>query len=167
MKKRLLKKRKGKVSQKSIFDELTLAEISDRVINAGQGVLLKSSSPKISLSYSSKKSATRYNDNCLTGTDRELFSPDDVYVLNYDNGTLGFYKINDTETIGENKAYLIDVGTLNQDCFVLDESCISTEIDQKTSDCLPSKDVLYDIQGRRIKDMKKGLYIVNGRKVVR
>ena len=148
-------------------NELTLAEISDRVINAGQGVLLKSSSPKISLSYSSKKSATRYNDNCLTGTDRELFSPDDVYVLNYDNGTLGFYKINDTETIGENKAYLIDVGTLNQDCFVLDESRITTEIDQKTSDCLPSKVVLYDIQGRRIKDLKRGLYIVNGRKVVR
>ena len=107
-----------------------------------------------------------YATNSLTGTDNGVVNPGNAFALGYsaDNG-VGFYKLTDTGIIGANKAYLTYDGTLDtREFFTFGEA---NGIDATAIDHSPlTIDHYYDLQGRRVDHPTKGLYIVNGRKVV-
>ena len=84
-----------------------------------------------------------------------------VYVLNGTNGA-GFYKLKSTGTIGANKAYLTYSGAGAREFFLFDEA---TGIEMPTVEDVNADAVVYDLQGRRVVNPTKGLYIVNGKKV--
>lgn len=141
---------------------LTLKEVPNREIPATKAVILKSSSATITLTPAS--TTATLDGNALQGTATELMNPGNAYVLNKKNGVVGFYKLSSTGTIGANKAYLTYSGaSLTRSFFGFDET---TGIEMPTAEVIDADAVVYDLQGRRVAQPTKGLYIVNGKKVI-
>ncbi len=143
---------------------LTLTKVDDRIINAGQGVVLKSTDANIVLLTSDTQSATSYATNSLTGTDTQITNPGNAYVLGYANSILGFYKLSASGTIKAHKAYLTYAGGGAPEFFDLDGNV--TGIKAIDNGQLTIDNAVYDLQGRLVSKPTKGLYIVNGKKVI-
>jgi hypothetical protein len=82
-----------------------------------------------------------------------------------ENEVAGFYKKDNEFKVYSNKAYLQVPGVSGARSIVLDfggeTGILETENgDVKTENC-------YDLSGRRVQKALKGVYIVNGKKVVR
>ena len=147
---------------------LTMNEISDGIVNQGKGVVLKGSASSIVLKEVTSASTDEdYGTNSLTGTDNGVVNPGNAFALGYsaDNG-VGFYKLTDTGIIGANKAFLTYDGTLDaREFFTFGQD--ANGIDATAIDHSPlTIDHYYDLQGRRVDHPTKGLYIINGKKVV-
>ena len=91
------------------------------------------------------------------------------YILAKKNGNVGFYPLSGKGTLKPYSAYLQlhkDAGSrglvLNFEEEGTPTGVGHTEITESTE----MADAIYDLQGRRIEKPKKGLYIVNGRKVM-
>ena len=149
-------------------NSLTLTEIDDKVITAGQAVILKSTGANFSMTTSAAVSAADYSDNALEGVDvaTAVSAGFKYYVLSNENSTLGFYHYTGA-TLGANKAFI----------KVLDDSTapsyLSFNFGSETTDIAgvrcKTADVrsnVYNLAGQRVMQPTKGLYIVNGKKVV-
>ena len=144
---------------------IEMTEISDRIVKSGQGVVLKkTASGSITMTPTSSNSSDDYSGNSLTGTMTSITNPGNAYVLNYKAATgAGFYKLSSGGTIGANKAYLVS-GAGAPEFFGFDGNTTSiNEVRGKMEDVSGE---YYDLQGRRVSQPTKGLYIVNGKKVV-
>ena len=87
-----------------------------------------------------------------------------IYVLNTGKKGAGFYKLADDGTVPANKAYLVYDGAAGaRDYFLFDET---TAISAPLVNSEEVNSEVYDLQGRRVNTPTKGVYIVNGRKVV-
>ncbi len=146
------------VYQVSLTDKaLTLTKVDDRIINAGQGVVLKSTDANIVLLTSDTESATSYATNSLTGTDTEITNPGNAYVLNNGKSGLGFYKLSIDGTIEAHKAYLTYAGGGARGFIGFDET---TGVNEVRSIMTEGRCDYFDLQGRRVSQPTKGLYIV-------
>ncbi len=142
---------------------ITMTEITDGIVNSGQGVVLKNTSASITMTPNASASAGDYSTNSLTGTMTSITNPGNAYVLNYKAATgAGFYKLGASGTIGANKAYLVS-GAGAPEFFSF--SGETTGIDATLVNSEKVNSVVYDLQGRRVVNPTKGLYIVNGKKV--
>ena len=141
-------------------DQLTLTEVPNREIPAGKAVILKSSAATINLTPAT--TSQTLDGNQLQGTTAEMTGADgNIYVLNKGTNGVGFYKLSASGTIGANKAYLVGP-TAAREFFLFDEA---TGIEMPTAEDVNADAVFYDLQGRRVQNPTKGLYIVNGKKV--
>ncbi len=113
-----------------------------------------------------------YTENGLVGLLTASEVPADSYVLQYNDGVVGFYKTTEAITGTANRCYLDldDVSTevpsgarafVGFGIFGGDTTGINTVKDsqQKTES-------FYNLSGQRISQPTKGIYIVNGKKVV-
>lgn len=141
---------------------LTLTAVPNREIPATKAVILKSSSATITLTPAS--TTETLEGNSLTGTTAAMTgAAGNIYVLNNGTQGVGFYKLKSTGTIGANKAYLTYSGSLAPEFFGFDGNTTSiNEVRGKMEDVSGE---YYDLQGRRVSQPTKGLYIVNGKKV--
>ena len=91
-------------------------------------------------------------------------SGSDYYVLSYQASKLSFYKYSGA-TLGANKAFFkIPANSSREFLDILGEV---TGIDGRWKMEDGRSDVYYDLNGRRVMNpTKKGIYIVNGSKVV-
>ena len=146
-------------------DAIEMNEIADGIVKRGEGVVLKSNSASISMTPTTEAATGNWDDNSLTGTMSSITNPGNAYVLNYTatNG-VGFYKLQSDGTIGANKAYLTYDGDLAREFFLFEEATGIETLDNLTIS--PIDNSVYDLQGRRVAQPTKGLYIVNGKKVV-
>ncbi len=143
-------------------NQLTMTEVANREIPAGKAVILKSTSSTITLTPAT--TTATLEGNALQGTATAITNPGNAYVLNKKNGVVGFYKLSSTGTIGANKAYLTYSGGAGaREFFLFDEA---TGIEMPTVEDVNADAVVYDLQGRRVAQPTKGLYIVNGKKIV-
>ncbi len=143
-----------------------LAKISVKgsTIPANTGLLLKGEGecfiPVI------ETSSTDVSANKLVGCNSTtLISPNTGYVLLADP-KLGFYKNNNAFNVGANTAYLpvdFDTSTAHFSFFCFDEETTVIKAIEKTQH---ENGIYFDLQGRSIVQPSKGLYIVNGKKVV-
>ena len=86
---------------------------------------------------------------------------------------MGFYKLKSGKTVGVGKAYLTYTAGARE-FFDFNETTGLKAIDNGplgTQGRLPEQElttdnVVYDLQGRRVSQPAKGLYIVNGKKIV-
>jgi hypothetical protein len=138
---------------------LKLTEVSQA--NAGTPVILEGTY----YNKVAKATPAEMPDNDLKGTTEEMNgAAGNIYVLNKTNKNgVGFYKLKSTGTIGANKAYLVYDGALAREFFLFDEA---TGIEMPTVEDNADA-VVYDLQGRRVAQPTKGLYIVNGKKVIK
>ena len=86
----------------------------------------------------------------------------------------GFYKVTSDRAIPAGKAYLqIPTAWLNEETAseakavkLMFDDGESTGIDE-VNRVESKEEVIYDMQGRRVKNPSKGIYIINGKKVVK
>ena len=148
--------------------EIKMNEVSDRIAKSGQGVVLKKTTTgNFTMTLTETAPAGDFSSNNLDGTMTQINTTgaNDYYVLGGKNGA-GFYKLSNTSgTIGANKAYLTysgGGGAGAREFFLFDEA---TGIEIPTVEDVNADAVVYDLQGRRVVNPTKGLYIVNGKKV--
>ena len=146
--------------------EITMTEIPNRVALSGKGVVLKNTTTgSITMTKTETAPDVDYSGSSLTGTTAAMTgAAGNIYVLNNGTQGVGFYKLKSTGTIGANKAYLTYSGSLAPEFFGFDGN--TTGIDATLVNSEKVNSVVYDLQGRRVAQPTKGLYIVNGKKVV-
>ena len=136
------------------------------VLAASQPVILYSNSAVASLAISDAAGTPATGDNELAGTiAAESVTPNNNYVLgvNKEGSVVGFYKYGGTEMPGF-KAYLPVGATSSVKAFTFSFDDIQDAIRAIESD--NNNLEIYDIAGRRVPQAQKGLYIVNGKKVM-
>lgn len=149
------------------------ATVADGVVNltrtdlvpAGEGVLLYSKDAKTD-EVAVVESAPALTDNAFIGTLTDL-TLTEGYVLNEVNGVLGFYKAAAEGTlVAAGKAYLpTSVSEAKTLKVVFDGT---NGISDVVSEMGPQTDnVYYNLNGQRVAHPAKGLYILNGKKVIR
>ena len=147
---------------------ISLTEIGDRIVNQGQGVVLKKTTEgDFVMTKTASSSTDDYSTNSLTGTDKDVINLTNAYVLGYSSAAgVGFYKLAANGAIKANRAYLTYDGTLTRDYFNFEGA---TAISTATSESATQQH--FDLMGRRVLKPTKGLYIVrsqgkNGKKVM-
>ena len=145
---------------------LTLTEIDDKVITAGEAVILKSTGANFSMTTSAAASAADYSDNALEGVDvaTAVAAGFKYYVLSYENSTLGFYRYTGA-TLGANKAF-IKVADAGAPAFFSFNFGGGTTSLREMRNAEGEMRNVYNLSGQRVTQPTKGLYIVNGKKVV-
>ena len=149
--------------------KVSLTELTtDKIVNKDNAVLLKSTASPIVMTLTSTNSENVFTGNDLNGVSDPAGKTDDgkMYVLNYTaaNG-VGFYKLATGSKLGVGKAYLSYSGGGASNFFGLDDDG-TTGIDNGQWTIDNSDKVFYDLNGRRIMNPTKGIYIVNGKKVL-
>ena len=146
---------------------LTLHEVTDKIVDADNAVILKSTgNPVMTLTTSASSDSQA---NSLEGVSDPEGEDNDgyFYVLNYKAATgVGFYKLADGKKLGYGKAFLWYDSSSAPSFFGFGDD--ATSIKSLTPDPSPNGEgsEYYDLQGRRVAQPAKGLYIVNGKKVV-
>lgn len=107
-----------------------------------------------------------YTDGLLVGTFVDMEAPQDSYVLqNLANG-VKFYKVGagPKPTVKKNRAYLTsELGSLpffSPDNTEAEATSINDVFGNPDQEC-----AIYDLSGRKVTTVSKGLYIINGKKV--
>lgn len=147
---------------KSISGEVVTFEKITGTIKGGQGILLKGEAGA-TVTMESDDSEVMLNGNLLFGTTAPTYVDNEEYL-----GLSGnkFVKVN-AGTIPAGKA-LLPVSVLpagaRELTFLFDEGGQTTGISEQIT--VNGEKSVYDLQGRKVEKTTKGLYIVNGRKVV-
>ena len=147
---------------------LTKTSVKNGTVPANTGLLLKADEGAVSMPIVGT-STTNVSANKLIGKTAAYNLPaNDGYVLmaTGSNG-LGFYKNANIFTVGANTAYLpadFAGGAPAREFFSLDDD--ATAISEAKSQQPMANGLFFDLQGRKVAQPQKGLYIVNGKKVV-
>ena len=148
---------------------ITLHEVTDKIVDAGTAVVLKSTgNPVMTLTTSPSGDSQA---NSLEGvSDPEGEDTDGYfYVLNNGSKGVGFYKLADGKKLGYGKAYLSYDSSSAPELDYLEFNYgngNTTGVNEVRGQKEESRSQYYDLQGRRVAQPAKGLYIVNGKKVV-
>ena len=141
-------------------------------VPAETGVVLRSlSGDAISVEVPVIESADEIADNALVAVLEAIESlPTNYdtngytnYILNNGSKGVGFYKANN-QPVGAGKAYLQVEGTLSKD-FIGFADGVATGIETIDNGWTVDNEI-YDLQGRKVMNPTKGIFIQNGRKVV-
>ena len=143
---------------------LTLTPITTTV-PANTGILLEGSG-EVNIPVVAS-STTDVSGNKLVGvTASEKLTAEGGYVLMNESAGVGFYKNNKDFTLGANTAYLPADFDATPAPFYLFVDGDVTAIDAVKKTQQTEAGVYYNIAGQRVAQPTKGLYIVNGKKVV-
>ena len=153
---------------------VTLTEMSGATIwPASEGMILKGSNgDKVTINaVASGATATTIGTNYLVGNGNSASTPsagDGIYVFSWngsDPATVGFYKAADDKAeLAAHKAYL-DISGASAREFLGFDFGEATGINNLTPAL--NDGAIYDLQGRRVAQPTKGLYIINGKKVIK
>ena len=95
-----------------------------------------------------------------------LTGEDNIFVLSKKNDVVGFYLWDSSKTLNEGKIYLQGSAALARSFLGLGDD--TTGIKSMNNEQLTiDNEAVYDLQGRKVAQPTKGLYIVNGKKVVK
>ena len=100
--------------------------------------------------------------NILNYSDAETVADGTQYILAEDGGVVGFYKA--AGTIPARKAYLVSPVGANFLSFCFDDE--TTGIEKVENAAVNANGTMFNLAGQRVAQPTKGLYIVNGKKVV-
>ena len=141
------------------------------VIPANTGVILKGAEGTYTLTVGGDASVLE--DNKLKGTVASSYIRDESYVLSMQNNEVGFYKAlmnqeGSTAFLNNGfKAYL-PAGDNNARSLVFNfGEDTETAIDSVEGEDENAKAVVYDLAGRRVQNAQKGVFIVNGKVVIK
>jgi len=138
-------------------------------VPANTGVLLKGAEGNYSIPAIAS-STTDVTDNILTGVlvNTSIAVGDYGYVLMNVSNVVGFYKTDITKgfTVGANTAYIkSDKGLSRMFIGFDDEDLETTGINEVKT--MKGNNAIYNLKGMKVKTAQKGLYIINGKKVVK
>jgi hypothetical protein len=147
---------------------VNLNTINEDAIPANTGVILVSENNDnaVMLPVAGETEANAA-DNLLghsAGADKNMNGISNAYLLTNGSQGVGFYRCTGG-TLAANKSYLQLDGSLQTVRIRLGNNAtgIESTIEKDTQDSI----VIYDIMGRRVKNLGKGIYIVNGKKIIK
>ena len=147
-------------------DKVVLSSVKGKKIPAGTGIILEGSGDvTISLTTEATDDITAnellVSDGTVTGDGST------IYVLANGSNGVGFYLVENGSAITAGKAYLKVSGENAARQFIrFGDDNGATGIDSLTPALSKGEEVYYDLQGRRVAQPTKGLYVVNGKKVI-
>ena len=141
-----------------------------------QGYILKGSAGTYTVPVTAEENASYPGTNYLKqqvgeGTVTASGATTFHYIFAKKGSDIGFYKLTADHTLGAKKAYLETPTDITPSvssarvALVFDDDTTTGMSDMK-DERLKMKDGVFDLQGRQVKTPTKGLYIVNGKKVV-
>ena len=91
-----------------------------------------------------------------------------IFALGMKNEVVGFYKVAKGQSVPSGKAYLVitDLPDHSREFVGFEYDNETTGISLTENSELRTDNAVYDMQGRRVAQPTKGLYIVNGKKVI-
>ena len=158
------------VATNTYDNTLVVQWLDTKVIPANTGVLLYSDGGGNKIlqlgAWVDDDVTDLYSGNLLTGTSSTPYmvaAGDNIYALR--NGVTAFAKVQEGVLIPIQKAY---IKTSNSSARFLEISFGDETTALKLVNCEDRKvdSGIYDLQGRKVSNPTKGLYIVNGKKVV-
>lgn len=157
----------GSLSEGEGGTTLRLTSIEDGVIPARTAVVLRSATDGSTALVPSTATGTAVEANALQGTlDASAMTPANTYALSgaFAEG-IGFYPYTAT-TLPAGKAYLTltDAQAVQKLAFSFGQG--TTGIDAIEAGAADKAATWYDLSGRRVDNPTKGVYIVNGKKVI-
>lgn len=159
-------------SDENLMGVLVMEEVTD-VIPANTGVVLRAEMGTYNFEYTTS-AAEEVDGNLLKGYAGRaeydvVVKPADAtnYVLTVKDDVAAFYKKNNHFKVYRNRAYLsVPLATETRGFrMVFENNDGTTEISDVVLG-ISGKQAVYDLQGRRVQTPNKGVYIVNGKKVV-
>ena len=156
-------------------DIVTLTPITTGTLPAHTGVIINATAnTQYTFSYKNSYGGSEGINNSLKGTLSKEYISGGGYVLSIKDGTVGFFKAEEkddgTFLNNANKAYLpasaIPASLQSNGLrFKIDDTAnIEYQDTILNYDCQST--IIYDLMGRRVEHMTKGIYIVNGRKII-
>ena len=154
-------------------DVVTLTKVEDGIVPANEGVVLYSeNATSQNVPVATTDGNTNWSDNELVGiTERTLVSKTGDndktnYILSKESSGIGFYLAADGDGayLAGNRAYLSTRATTTAAPFLSFEE--ETTGIGLTPSLSQGEGVCYDLSGRRVAQPTKGLYIINGKKVI-
>ena len=138
----------------------------ETTIPANTPVLLNGSGSK-TFSGSGAVSASATNvSGALTGVFAATEVLADNYVLQKQGEKIGFFKLNAAKTINPFRAYLTAETSAPGLSIIFPEDSDVTGISEIEKMRNAANVTIFDLQGRKVAQPQKGLYIVNGKKVI-
>jgi hypothetical protein len=131
------------------------------IIPAGTAVVLEGNAGYYSFIPVTVGSTVKNND--LKGTAEPLAATGSQYVLAEKDGVIGFYKAEGTIPAG--KAYVKYAGAAGVKGFAL-EGATGIDLTPALSQG-EGASAIFDLSGRRVEKAEKGIFIVNGKKVIK
>ena len=141
-------------------------------VPAGTGVLLRAldtAGKNYTVSTTTEETDDMTGNKFVRGNDAAVASGSNPYnyILNVVNNKIGFYRAAG-KTVAKNRAYLSTtinaVASARIDIFFDDDTNGIEKVENTTSN--NESDVVFNLAGQRVAQPSKGLYIVNGRKVI-
>ncbi len=129
-------------------------------VTAGNGVIIEASAGNHDLDFN--VSTTDFSDNELKVSDGNVEGDGTIYVLANKNNVLGFYKLTNGEKVPAGKAYLKITSPAPE--FVAIDGMGFTSINEVKA--AKANNEFFNLAGQRVAQPAKGLYIVNGKKVI-
>ena len=146
-------------------ENITFTKVT--TVPAGEGVLIKADAGNYNIPVTTGVAAWAADDNAFVrGTGAAVASQDGSvynYVLSKHNDEVGFYPASG-KTVGSDKAYI---------STTIDAARLTIAFDDETtgisSALMNSEKVngVYNLNGQRVNKAQKGLYIINGKKVIK
>lgn len=157
----------GTVSNGSV----KLTEYANGVIPANEGVLLVSDNATSATFTLANDADVTTIDNDLKGVNAvtkltNVENSEQVRIFSTKDGVVGFYKPNSNiASLAANKAYVIAPAT--EGALALNFGGNVTGINSVSDNAaMPNNVEIYDLAGRRVNHAVKGVYVVNGKKII-
>ena len=157
----------GTVSNGSV----KLTEYANGVIPANEGVLLVSDNATSATFTLANDADVTTIDNDLKGVNAvteltNVENSEQVRIFSTKDGVVGFYKPNSNITsLAANKAYVMAPAT--EGALALNFGGNVTGINSVSDNAvMPNNVEIYDLAGRRVSHAVKGVYVVNGKKII-
>lgn len=155
----------GKQMENGEVKSISLMEVDK--VEAGKPYIFQATSEKLVVYYEGNIQATAGNDNGLLGSYNGIAVEAGKYVIS--NNTVK--KCGANSKIGKNRCY-IDMDNVAE--MPASAAALIISFNDNTTDAIESieanadsRNAIYDLSGRRVKTAQKGLYIVNGKKIIK
>lgn len=145
-----------------------LTKISDGIVDTGLGVVLYSGTAGTYDIPVTTAAATVTNTGLLISDGTSATKEANTYVLGKKKDVVGFYRWIGAGSLPAGRAYLNGGASAARDYleFAFDDEATGMRDAVHHDKVEIRTDVVYDLQGRRVAQPGKGLYIVNGKKIV-
>lgn len=146
----------------------TLKEVEGGIIPANTPVILEGAAKTYTLSILADNTDAPIAGNDLKGSTifKEFKTTVNAYIMGNNEGNLGFYQMDaEDRTLGSNKAYLVlPESASNIRSIIIGGP--TTGIEENVSEAAEAEEY-YDLQGRRVMNPVKGIYVTkSGKKVL-
>ena len=135
-------------------------------VPAGKGVILKGAAAEYTLQPTTDDTDDITGNELLVSDGTVTGDGSTIYVLANDKNGVGFYLLQEGDALAADKAYLKVSNSGARQFIGFGDDNETTGIDSLTPALSKGEEVYYDLQGRRVAQPTKGLYVVNGKKVI-